>query len=66
MTAQQISDKIQKLRDKLDKIQRECMHTNRVNYANECDRGNYDPSNDCCYHYWKCPDCLAKWTEVTQ
>ncbi len=66
MTAQQITDKIQKLRDKLRKIQKECKHPNAVNYDTRCDHGNYDPSQDCCFLYWKCPDCLDLWTEETR
>lgn len=67
MTNFEISKKIKKLLDTLEKtrksiskVQSECPHEKRV-FTYGANTGNYDPSND---SYWKdyfCPTCEKRW-----
>lgn len=63
-----ISTKIVKLKQKIGKInqeiadiQEQCPHDN-LKLKRGGNTGNYDPSADCYWTDYHCPDCQKKWT----
>lgn len=53
---------IAKLREQLEGFQEICPHVNATkDYF--CSSGNYDPSRDCQWYTYNCPDCGKRWTE---
>lgn len=59
---QQITEKIEKLRAKVRKIQDACEHNNHKEVDVWCSSCNYDPSNDGCMYTYQCQDCMYRWT----
>jgi hypothetical protein len=53
---------IEKLRAQISKIQNKCKHLN-ANKKHGANTGNYDPSDDCYWTVFDCPDCGKRWTE---
>jgi hypothetical protein len=56
-----IQNKINLLREQLGELQNLCKHPN-VEKKYGGDSGNYDPSQDCYWIDWNCPDCGSRWT----
>jgi hypothetical protein len=52
----------QKLLLRLQRIQNKCKHPSAIKVYGG-DTGNYDPSNDCYWTDFHCPDCNKKWRE---
>lgn len=56
-----IEEKIEKLRKEMKQLQLNCPHVN-VKKEYKGSTGNYDPSVDCYWIEYDCPDCGAKWS----
>lgn len=56
-----IEKKIQHAEQSLYELQDECTHPAAVK-KHGGSTGNYDPSADCYWTDWKCPDCGKRWT----
>ena len=56
-----IRDKQVRLSEELYELQTTCTHPN-VTKKYGGSSGNYDPSNDCYWIDWRCPDCDKAWT----
>lgn len=56
-----ITDKIDGLYLDLRNLQEECPHPN-LTVSHGANTGNYDPSSDCYWKDYKCPDCGKMWT----
>lgn len=56
-----ILNKISKLSDQLMELQSLCSHPD-VTKKYGGNTGNYDPSADCYWIDWRCPDCDKRWT----
>ncbi len=54
--------KIVTLKLKLAQLQEECEHA-FVEKKHHSNTGNYDPSADCYWTVFTCPDCVKVWTE---
>ena len=52
--------KIQKLESEISFIREKCLHPNAVK-THKSNTGNYDPSCDCYWTEFKCPDCEKFW-----
>ena len=57
-----IHKKLEHYADELAKLQKSCKHPN-VTHEHHSNTGNYDPSADCYWTEYHCPDCWAHWTE---
>jgi hypothetical protein len=55
-----ITDKLSALYDQLKELQSECQHPN-VDKKYKGSTGNYDPTSDCYWIDWRCPDCDKRW-----
>lgn len=55
-----IDTKINKLNDQLKELQSLCPHPD-VTKKYKGNTGNYDPSADCYWIEWHCPDCGKYW-----
>ena len=55
-----LQDKIKKLRDELNTLQSVCLHTNATKKYRG-NTGNYDPSENCYWIDFYCPDCDKRW-----
>lgn len=49
-----------KINDQIKTLQDICLHPN-VNKEYKGNTGNYDPTSDCYWIEWKCPDCNKRW-----
>lgn len=68
--AQKINDNIGILRkemntlyDELHECQDKCKHKRAIKVGGGADTGNWDKSQDCYWHDFKCPTCLKEWRE---
>lgn len=61
-TRSSITHQIEKLKKELTALQESCTHP-RVSKENKGNTGNYDPSADCYWTEFTCPDCGKWWTE---
>ncbi len=57
----QLVDRIDKLHESLKQLQTECQHPNVIK-KHHSNTGNYDPSDDCYWTTFYCPDCHKQWT----
>lgn len=55
-----IKRKIDEWHLKLSKLQEKCLHPN-VKKEHKANNGNYDPSADCYWTEFRCPDCGKFW-----
>lgn len=69
MTQKQIAAKLKRIRKKIESsikelraLQSECKHPN-VNKKYGSNTGNYDPTADCYWIDFNCPDCEKTWWE---
>lgn len=61
----EIMEKIEELEEELHELQETCPHPN-VNKQYHSNSGNYDPSQDCEWYSFTCPDCDKRWTEEAE
>lgn len=61
-TRSSITTQIVKLQKELTALQESCAHP-RVTKEHKGNTGNYDPSADCYWTEFSCPDCGKWWTE---
>jgi hypothetical protein len=57
-----IQAKINELEEQLQSLRESCTHPNVVK-THKADTGNYDPSTDCYWTEFKCPDCGKFWVK---
>lgn len=57
-----IHKEIADLKTRLKRIQTKCLHPN-VKKEHGANTGNYDPSADCYWTTFECPDCGKYWRE---
>lgn len=57
---ERIEKKIDQLYDKLKTLQENCKHPN-LEETQGGSTGNYDPTADCYWTDYKCPDCGKRW-----
>lgn len=62
LRAGRINKRIEKAQKELLDLQSSCPHTNHTK-KHGANTGNYDPSADCYWTDFKCPDC-GKWWRV--
>lgn len=60
---ERILKKIDNLNAELDALQTVCDHLN-LTMENGSNTGNYDPSCNCYWTDYECPDCGKRWTEM--
>lgn len=59
---QKIQRRIEKANADLKNLQNECPHENVIKNQRGS-TGNYDPSDDCFWIEYSCPDCGKRWIE---
>lgn len=57
---ERITKNLNRWKRKLVDLQAECKHSN-VTKKYGANTGNYDPSADCYWIDWHCPDCDKRW-----
>lgn len=57
-----LNKEIRDLEIQLDKVRKHCRHPN-VKKTHRSNTGNYDPTCDCYWTEFDCPDCGRRWQE---
>lgn len=56
-----LRQRIAETQRELSILQDKCPHTNVI-VTHHGDTGNYDPTQDCYWKQYTCPDCLKSWS----